>query len=112
MSTGTSNLWLDFDGKPLEFQDGDYVRIDVADYPEAAASLPFLEGYVRGYDLSRWDGQNGSGGAAAYELYRLGDNPLRWVRQEFLTPAPPPFGEGHGRGAHQDGTRCDLCGAN
>jgi hypothetical protein len=100
--------WEDFDGSPLKFADGDYVRIDTSKHPESAASLPFLSGYVRGYDLSMIEGV----GSAAYELFKVGHNPLCWVKEEFLVLTPGQFGISHGKGAHTNGESCHLCGAN
>lgn len=103
-----SQRWEAPEGMPLRFQDGDFVRIDTSSNPEAATRLPFLSGYVRGFDAMTADGVT----TVAYELYSIGNNPLHGVREDRLNPAPAPFGSGHGRGAHGDGKRCDLCGAN
>ena len=104
----TPEPWHDFDGTPLKFEDGDYVRIDISDNPARATELPFLEGYVRGYDTSERDGIS----SVAYELFKVGHNPLRWVREKFLSLTPGQFGINHGKGAHGNGESCHLCGAN
>lgn len=94
-------IWRDPNGDPLQFQDGDCVRIDTSSNPDRANSLPFLEGYVRGYNLSGIDGVY----SAAYELFRMGHNPLRWVRETVLVKATEilPHTCPAGRG-------CGICG--
>jgi hypothetical protein len=94
-------VWRDPNGSPLKFQDGDYVRIDTSSNPDRMYTLPFLEGYVRGYDLVGIDGVY----SAAYELFKMGDHPLRWVREEFLEKAPELIPHAH-RGGF-----CGICGA-
>ncbi|MFE0472631.1 hypothetical protein ACFW2V_13550 [Streptomyces sp. NPDC058947] len=94
------DVWRDPDGNPLKYQDGDYVRIDISSNPARASGLPFLEGYVRGYNLMGVDG----GYEAAYELFRVGANPLRWVREEFLSKTSELLPHEH-RGGF-----CGLCG--
>lgn len=99
MSDG--EIWRDFDGNPLKFQNGDYVRIDISSNLDQAYSLPFREGYVRGYDLSEADGVC----SAAYELFKAGDSPLRWVREKFLEKVPELLPHTcHGK-------ICGLCGS-
>lgn len=91
-------IWRDPKGNPLKFQDGDYVRIDLT---SGRHIFPFLEGYVRGYDLC------GTGDAyeVAYELFKMGHNPLRWVKEEVLTPAPPLVPH-----EHRKAGSCGICG--
>jgi hypothetical protein len=100
--------WTLPEGGELKYQDGDFVRIDITSNPEAAYSLPFLSGYVRGYDALTVDGKT----SVAYGLYSVGNHPLNGVREDRLVRAVSPFGIGHGRGAHGDGKACHLCGAN
>lgn len=102
-----TDLWV-IDGKELKYQDGDHVGIDTSSNPEAATRLPFLSGYVRGYDALTEDGTT----TVTYELYNVGNTPLHGVREDRLSKKPGPFGIGHGRGAHDDGKSCALCGAN
>lgn len=104
-----SDVWTLPDGTPLKYQNGDHVTIDVDPGSPSALRLPFLSGYVRGYDAVI---ENDGPAKVAYELHSVGNNPLRWVREEKLKPTPGRFGEGHGRGAHADGKPCHLCGAN
>lgn len=92
--------WTDSNGNPLKFQEGDPVRIDTSSNP--AHGLPFTSGYVRGYNLQV---QEGSGTSVAYELYRMGHHPLRWVKEEFLSLAPDPH-----KHAHPSGRKCQICG--
>lgn len=93
-------VWRDPNGNPLKFQDGDYVRIDTSSNPDQAYSLPFLEGYVRGYDLSGVDGVY----SAAYELFKMGHNPLCWVREYALNKVNEALPHTcHGR-------VCGICG--
>ncbi len=109
MSTfAASGSWAHGDGTPLKFQNGDYVAIDTTEYPAALASLPFTSGYIRGYNLSTVNGIS----SVAYELFKVGHNPLCYVREEFLDLAPSQFGVRHGKGAHGNGRGCALCGAN
>lgn len=103
-----SDEWILPGGERLAYQDGDYVRIDTSANPTAATFLPFVSGYVRGFDASTMDGVT----SVAYELYSVGNNPLHGVREDRLKKAVSPFGIGHGRGAHGDGRMCHLCGAN
>ena len=92
--------WRDPNGDPLKFQDGDYVRIDTSSNPDRAHVLPFLEGYVRGYDLSGADGVY----SAAYELFQMGHNPLCWIREGVLTKVPEAL-------PHScQGRVCGICG--
>lgn len=91
--------WLNGAGQPLKFQDGDYARIDVSHNP--AHGLPFLSGYVRGYDLSGVTGHE----SVAYELYRMGHHPLQWVKEEFLAPASEDVPH-----KHYGTRRCGICG--
>lgn len=104
---GTDEIWSLPDGTPLKFQDGDYVRIDVDPGSPSALRLPFLGGYVRGYDAVIEDGGPAK---VAYALFKVGNNLLNGVREDRLILASPQFGEGHG--AHPDGRACHLCGAN
>lgn len=103
-----SDEWILPGGKPLAYQDGDYVEIDTSSNPEAASRLPFLSGYVRGYDAVTVDGMT----SVAYDLYKVGNNLLHGVREDRLKKASGQFGINHGRGAHADGRACALCGAN
>jgi hypothetical protein len=104
-----SDEWVLPNGEKLKFQDGDFVRIDISSNPEAATMLPFLSGYVRGYDASIEDGAPAKVG---YALFKVGHNMLVGVKEERLVKAPSQFGITHGQGAHQDGRACHLCGAN
>lgn len=97
-----SEIWRNGNGDPLAFQAGDYVEIDTTSRPDRAYTLPFLSGYVRGYTLSEGDG----GSSVAYELFRMGENPLRWVREEFLVKAPEPIPH-----ACPAGQQCGICGS-
>lgn len=94
--------WTDFDGNRLTFQNGDYVRINTP----AGTALPFLSGYVRGFNLS----DAGTGTKVAYELYKMGNNPLRYVKEECLERTSPPFDPGHAARVHAPGLVCGLCG--
>ena len=105
---GAAEVWTLPDGTPMTFQDGDYVEIDTTSNPEAATRLPFLSGYVRGYDMFTGDGVT----SVAYELFKVGNNTLPGVREDRLRKVPAQFGIDHGRGAHGDGKMCALCGAN
>jgi hypothetical protein len=96
-------------GQEMKFQDGDYVEIDISSNPETATRLPFLSGYVRGYDALVIEGEEPK---VAYTLFKLGNNPLVGVREDRLKKVPAQFGIDHGRGAHGDGRACPLCGAN
>lgn len=91
--------WLNGSGKPLKFQDGDHVRIDVSHNP--AHSLPFLTGYVRGYSVSGYAGKE----SVAYELYRMGHPPLCWVREKFLILVPESLPH-----KHYPERSCRICG--
>lgn len=93
----SDETWRLPDGRPMKFQDGDYVRIEASD-PHA---LPFLSGYVRGFDM--WtDGEEVS---VAYELFKMGHNALVGVKEEVLAPATPPLGN------HTCvGRICGICG--
>lgn len=102
-----TDLWV-VDGKELKYQEGDFVRIDTSLNPEAATRLPFLSGYVRGFDALTRDGVT----TVAYDLYSVGNNPLHGVREDRLIKTCGPFGIDHGRGAHLNGKSCALCGAN
>lgn len=102
-----TDLW-EIDGKELTYQDGDFVRIDTSSNPEAVFRLPFLSGYVRGYDASTVDGET----SVAYTLYSVGNHPLHGVREDRLIKTCGPFGIDHGRDMHGDGKACALCGAN
>ena len=102
-----TDLW-EIDGKELKYQDGDYVRIDISSNPEAAFRLPFLSGYVRGFDALTVDGET----SVSYTLYNIGNNPLHGVREDRLIRATGGFGIHHGRDMHADGKACGLCGAN
>jgi hypothetical protein len=93
-------VWRDPNGNPLKFQSGDYVRIETSSNPEAGSRLPFREGYVRGYSLSGVGGVYG----AAYELFKMGDPPLRWVREGFLEKVPELIPHVH------HGGFCGICG--
>lgn len=104
-----SDEWELPNGEKLKFQSGDFVRIDTSSNPEAAGRLPFLSGYVRGYDALIEDGAPAK---VAYELFKVGHNMLVGVREDRLVKAPSQFGITHGRGAHGDGKACHLCGAN
>lgn len=96
------------EGGELKYQDGDFVRIDTSSNPEAATRLPFLSGYVRGFEALTEDGVT----SFTYTLYSVGNNPLVGVREDRLIKTAGPYGIGHGRGAHADGKSCALCGAN
>lgn len=96
--------WLMPDGTPMRFQDGDHVRIDTTGV--GRTSLPFVTGYVRGYDAVTTDGITRVG----YTLYNLGNPELHGVKEEKLTPSLPPFGEPCGKG--HGIVSCHLCGAN
>lgn len=76
-----TTTWTAPDGTPLKFQRGDYVRIDTTDRPDRAHTLPFLSGYVQGYDLLE---QSDGTWSVAYELHKMGHNPLCYVREKFL----------------------------
>jgi hypothetical protein len=102
-----TDIW-EIDGKELKYQDGDYVRIDTSSNPEAASWLPFLSGYVRGFDASTVDGET----TVAYTLYSIGNNPLHGVYEDRLVRAVGAYGIHHGRNMHDDGNACGLCGAN
>jgi len=93
--------WRDSNGDPLKFQDGDYVRIDTSSNPDRAHTLPFLEGYVRGYDLLGVDGVY----SAAYELFKMGHNPLRWVREDVLDKVAEALPH-----TCPTGRECGICG--
>lgn len=101
----TATEWTLPNGMPMRFQDGDHVEIEAED----PASVPFLTGYVRGYSMTVTDDGKAS---VAYELFSVGNRPLKWVREECLTRTPGRFGANHGRGAHGRGEECALCGAN
>lgn len=101
--TGTE--WTLPDGTPLMYQDGDHVEIETAN----PAAMPFVTGYVRGYTATIPDDGEAS---VAYELFNVGNNPLRWVREDRLKKTSGRFGIRHGRGAHGNGESCHLCGAN
>lgn len=110
-----TETWLGSDGLPLEFQDGDYVRVDLSvAKPTTVYDLPFLEGYVRGFDISTVDGVD----SVAYYLFKVGHNLMGAVREEVLKIAKSPYGSVHDRGGHEQvalrfhaGKRdCGLCG--
>lgn len=103
-----AEVWALPEGEELKYQDGDYVEIVMSGNPEAASRLPFLSGYVRGYDALTVDGE----ASVTYELFKVGNNPLNGVREDRLRKVPGQFGITHGRGAHDDGKACPLCGAN
>jgi hypothetical protein len=94
-----ADIWTDPLGNPLAFQNGDYVRIDTSGHPQRAYTLPFLEGYIRGYDLHVVEVGGITTCSAAYELFKMGHSPLQWVREKYLSKAPellphqciPPF---------------------
>lgn len=95
-------IWRDPNGSPLKFQDGDYVRIDTSSHPERASRLPFLAGYVRGYDAFISD----AGADVGYELFSMGNPRLHGVKEEVLEKAPDPF-SGH----VCYGGVCGICGS-
>jgi hypothetical protein len=95
-------VWVDFDGNPLKFQYGDYVRIDISSNPARAHGVPFLEGYVRGYSLSQVSDRTCS---AAYELFQLGNPPLRYVLEGVLVRAEERLPH-----SCPSGRECPLCG--
>lgn len=103
------NAWTLPDGTELVYQDGDHVTIDIDPGSPSALRLPFLSGYVRGYDAVIEDDGPAK---VAYTLYSVGNNPLIGVREDRLKKTVSRFGIGHGRGAHGDGKACHLCGAN
>lgn len=105
----SDGIWTLPDGTPLKFQYGDHVTIDVDPGSPSALRLPFLSGYVRGYDAVIEDGGPAK---VAYTLYSVGNNPLHGVKEERLKKTVGRFGIGHGQGAHADGKACHLCGAN
>jgi hypothetical protein len=105
----SDGIWTLPDGTPLKFQYGDHVTIDVDPGSPSALRLPFLSGYVRGYDAVIEDGGSA---LVAYTLYSVGNNPLHGVKEERLKKTVGRFGIGHGQGAHADGKACHLCGAN
>ncbi|MCP9209571.1 hypothetical protein [Streptomyces cucumeris] len=94
-------IWRDPNGSPLKFQNGDYVRIDTSDRPERQYTLPFLNGYVRGYDLSGVDGAY----ECAYELFKMGAV-LPGVREKFLIKVSELLPH-----VCPDGRRCGICGS-
>jgi hypothetical protein len=100
MAENEREVWRDLDGNPLKFQDGDYVQIETASNPARVHTLPFLEGYVRGYNIS----EDGRGVSVAYELFKMGHSPLQFVREEFLTKVAESLPHTcHGR-------VCGICG--
>lgn len=101
----TTNEWMLPDGTPLKYQDGDHVEIETMD----PAALPFISGYVRGYTATIMDGGKAD---VAYELFNVGNNPIKYVREDRLKKTFSRFGIDHGRGAHGGGEACHLCGAN
>ena len=105
----SGDIWTLPNGDELVYQDGDHVEIDLSSNPEAATRLPFISGYVRGYDAVIEDGGPAK---VAYTLYNVGNNLLVGVREDRLKKTVSRFGIGHGRGAHGDGKACHLCGAN
>lgn len=100
----TTNEWTLPDGTPLMYQDGDHVEIETKN----PTALPFTSGYIRGWTATIQDGGKAS---VAYRVFNVGNNPLEWVREEFLKKTPGRFGIGHGRGAHGGSEVCHLCGA-
>lgn len=100
-------MWELPDGTPLKYQNGDYVQVDIDPGSASALRLPFLSGYVRGYDATIEDGGPAK---VAYSLFKVGNNLLVGVKEERLIPAAPQFGDSHG--VHADGKPCHLCGAN
>lgn len=96
-----SDIWRMPNGGPLRFQSGDYVRIDTTDRPDRAYTLPLTEGYVRGYDLSEVDGVY----KVAYELFKMGHSPLRWVREDVLTKVAEALPH-----TCPAGRECGICG--
>lgn len=100
----TETEWILPNGMPLRFQDGDHVKIETKD----PAALRFTNGYVRGYEILT----NGDDVDVTYGLYSVGNHPQVGVREDRLIKIPGPFGASHGRDAHRDGKRCNLCGAN
>lgn len=104
----TGDVWTLPEGQELKYQDGDYVEIDLSSNPDAVFRLPFVSGYVRGYDALTVDGET----SVTYSLFKVGNNVLNGVREDRLKKVPGQFGIAHGRGAHGDGRECALCGAN
>lgn len=101
MSVISNDVWRDPNGKPLKFQDGDYVRIETEGRGDCV--LPFLSGYVRGCELYGAEGVC----SASYDLFKMGESPLPGtVREEVLIKAPDPF-PGH---VHH-GRVCGICGS-
>jgi hypothetical protein len=89
------NVWVDLDGKPLKFQDG--VRVKINRPPEHPGRI---DGWVRDYELH-------TDLEPAYEIYFLGDPPLRGVRESFLERQPPHMQNEH---KHPMDRNCYICG--
>jgi len=90
-----SDVWRGPDGQPLKFQEGDCVQIDTSRNLSQVYDLPFLKGYVRGYNIS--------GDSVAYELFWMGAW-LRFVKEDCLDKIPDRHPHGCPPG------RCSICG--
>lgn len=96
----TAELWTNGAGKPLKFQAGDSVKIEVP--WNAVLRPPFLTGYVIGYDMSGYPGQE----SVAYVLHKMGHPPLESVVERFLTKIP----DFHPHHHYPRDLSCGICG--